>query len=416
MKILFIKMHSLLKHLGGILIVMSLVVLNSNDVMAQVEIQYPLSLGVQNARDGRCHVDIYIDEVSKQSYVAQEPNYDVVIKIPLNQVKNHKLKIQGSIKWGIPPNNAPACDFNKEIYLNEIIANEWIKYKSEMNDNGLYDCIELGARKIGRKINGDVSVSELFSRRDDYNIGRVRNACINVRALKLSSSFQCKVDSGEDSICEEWFTSSEYKDDRKLTYEQALKSAIDGFSINKKTWESEFAYKKRLENQEIKRQEAENHERWLKTPDGKKYLAEQAELERKRVAAEKREEQEQARRTKEELARLAIDFPYYALITCSFNNMDLGVYQCMFDRAGGTVLEIQNGSSYGMHKGNELVYGGPGKYAKGGYTINLRSNFALKIQNASKNYILGVEVRERSTNRIVFQKKANTYDVISVRN
>ena len=179
------------------------------------------------------------------------------------------------------------------------------------------------------------------------------------------------------------------------------------------------------------RAEEEKRQQWLASPEYKKQQevlerkriaqekkeeAERIELERKRIATERREEAERIKREKEDQARLAINYPYYALITCSFNNMDLGVYNCMFDRAGGTVLEIQNGSTYGMHKGNELVYGGPGKFAKGGYTINLRSNFALKIQNASKNYILGVEVRDRSTNRIVFQKKANTYDVISVRN
>lgn len=161
-----------------------------------------------------------------------------------------------------------------------------------------------------------------------------------------------------------------------------------------------YASTSNLSAQTAKNQKAyDDRQRWLQSPEGQKYQAEQAALEKQAEAAEQ--------------ARLLRDFPYFAVITCEINGSNFSAFGC-FDGKVQTQLELRNGNDYNLYQAYQLNQIGQQKSS--GLVINLKSSFSLKAQNSSFNSILGVKIVNRSSGEIAFQKKVGTYGVISIRN
>lgn len=121
-----------------------------------------------------------------------------------------------------------------------------------------------------------------------------------------------------------------------------------------------------------------------------------------------------------ERARVAKEFPYYAVITCNLHGrVNLPLFQCMRSSAGiETSLELRNGSEYDLYKYMDMMSRAPGKVNEQDQStqIDLRNKFTLKIQNASKDMVLGVVVRSRKNNEILFEKKVDLWGTILVSN
>ena len=107
------------------------------------------------------------------------------------------------------------------------------------------------------------------------------------------------------------------------------------------------------------------------------------------------------------------DFPYHALVSCGMQGNHINVLACFSGRHVGTELELRNGDQYGLYKVYEISK--LGTETRDGLRIELRRNFALKVQNSSDSLILTVTIVESATNKRVFQKSAAQYGVVSVK-
>jgi hypothetical protein len=115
---------------------------------------------------------------------------------------------------------------------------------------------------------------------------------------------------------------------------------------------------------------------------------------------------------KQQKAQYAKDFPYYAYITCGFNGQHLNIMAC-FGGNVGTEIELRNGNEYGLYKIHQIP--GLGRETRDGLLIDLRHNFELTAQNSSESLILGVNIYNRLTDEMTFQKQVSTYGVIAVK-
>ena len=110
---------------------------------------------------------------------------------------------------------------------------------------------------------------------------------------------------------------------------------------------------------------------------------------------------------------------YEAIFTCGMGGAgggeNLNILACF---AGGsdsadTELEIKNGDQYGMYKAYNLS--SVGSEDSHGFHIQLKNHFAIKAQNSDSTLILGLKIVD-SSGKVVFQKSASQYGVISVQN
>ena len=106
---------------------------------------------------------------------------------------------------------------------------------------------------------------------------------------------------------------------------------------------------------------------------------------------------------------------YEAILSCGMGGNNLNVLACFAKDGYGsdTELEIQNGGQYGMYKVYNIS--NLGNEDSQGLHIRLSPNFSIKAQNSNSNLILTLTIRDQN-GRVVFQKSASRYGVISVRN
>ena len=160
-------------------------------------------------------------------------------------------------------------------------------------------------------------------------------------------------------------------------------------------------------------QKEESREKWLQSPEGKKYTAEQIAIAKKQAEENRRTKAIEDANKAIENAKLAKEFPYYAVISCGMNGQHINILAC-FGGDVQTEIELANGSNYGLYKIYQIS--NLGQQTREGMVINLRKSFNLKAQNSHEMLVLGVKVFNRATNQIVFQKQVARFGVISVRN
>lgn len=146
-----------------------------------------------------------------------------------------------------------------------------------------------------------------------------------------------------------------------------------------------------------------------------------AESER-RLASEKRDQEQKelaqvtaAKRLAKESEEKAANYPFEAVLTCGFIGQHVNATACFIGEHTRTQLELRNGEEYGMYQGWELQKAG-GQEFKDGLHLSLHKNFSITAQNASNNLILNLKIIDKKTNRLVYEKSAAKYGVVSVRN
>lgn len=133
---------------------------------------------------------------------------------------------------------------------------------------------------------------------------------------------------------------------------------------------------------------------------------------REREAAKQRAAAEaQAARERAEHAK---EYPLEAVLTCKISDNQAPLQACFKAEYSDTELEINNGSEYHMYKFYDVHHAG--QLTNEGLVIPLRRHFSLKAQNASNDFILTTLVRDTKTGKVLFQKSAARFGVISVRN
>lgn len=106
-------------------------------------------------------------------------------------------------------------------------------------------------------------------------------------------------------------------------------------------------------------------------------------------------------------------FPYTAVLSCGMNGFEnISLISC-FAGDVGTEIEVTNGDKYAMYK----AYNIPGDWqsTRRGVEFPLSRHFSIKMQNSSDDLILGLRIFDNS-GKVVFQKQAAQYGVISVSN
>lgn len=102
------------------------------------------------------------------------------------------------------------------------------------------------------------------------------------------------------------------------------------------------------------------------------------------------------------------EFPYVAYISCGMGGGHIVTAACF----GDTDLEVRNGSTYGLYKIYSLDQAGveTGR----GLMIKLRRSFSIRAQNSDDTLVLGVEVQDATTRKVLFQQQAGKFRTVRV--
>jgi len=108
-------------------------------------------------------------------------------------------------------------------------------------------------------------------------------------------------------------------------------------------------------------------------------------------------------------------YPYEAILSCGMRE-HINIIPCF---AGGslgfdTELTIGDGSIEKMYKAYNI--GEAGEERVDGLHIQLPSTFTLQAQNSHQTLTLQLQILEKRTGKIVFQKQAAQFGVVSVSN
>lgn len=133
-----------------------------------------------------------------------------------------------------------------------------------------------------------------------------------------------------------------------------------------------------------------------------------------RIAAERAAAEAQRQRQEAARAEYAREYPYKAVLACSFGGSHTNIAACF---AGGqyvpqTTLEITNGTRNQTYQAFNLNQAG--RETREGLVIDLRESFEVTAQNSHETLILQLTITRRDTGAVVFQDSAAQYGVIRV--
>jgi hypothetical protein len=384
---------------------------------------YTITLGDQNIALGRCAVNVALEGGGEAEIVAHAPTYAITFSVPPEMDGNRAVRVKGKIKWSITGNNAPACNVDGQVYLNQLIIDEWQGVKERLKATDGYRCIVLGATKLGEAIDGAPAASRLYLRPGDPKVRRVAQACDRLIGAPLQKNVSCELgNGGGKSFCDEGFYSQQ--DGRLLSFESALYELLDGRELKREFRETPSAMATRQERQrkeaeeraaqEAARQklakEEADRQAWLKTPEGRQWLAAEA-------AKRKREEDERLRAADAERKRLAMEFPFYALISCGIGSGHMTITACFSGDFGS--LEVRNGEDYGLYKIFHIIGGQVphSRETQDGFAINLRERFEISARNGEqRNVIMGLKIVHRASGKAVYERQTDRFGILKVRN
>jgi len=368
-----------------------------------------------------CGVEVSIGNIDKIDVIAKSPDWVVQFEVPNELKKNQKISFKPKGKFF----GARPCQSSYEFTLNAVIRDRWIQVIESFPKDGQLErfkkCLPIGSSAFNEKFDLNAEIPELIINPLSQNGKKVISGCRSIAELKELASVQnclLKIDSKKvASQCDEAYFSNNLPN-VKLTFESASEAAVLGQKIEISLFENELAQQQRFINENKKRERdaeealmQEQRQRWLETPAGKKYLADEE-------AKRKKTEEARMRAEAEERLKFEKDFPYYAVIYCGMQNRHIHLIHCFAGdglRGIDTQLELTNGRDYNLYQHFDMMNEKLWKRTSDGNLINLRQSFELRAQNASKDLLLGVKIIKRRTEEVVFQKKVGYLDVISIK-
>ena len=356
------------------------------------------------------------------------------VDVHADTVDDHKIDWQGN------PNRrgTRGCDDRGSIWLSELYAESWRLFEKEPArwfsqryassrrtseelaewSTNFVECVRFGmlTRRLPYRLARDSSFAGPYPGTQHPVAREVFGICSELLESLLEKSKLCTVQ-GRQSTCDESYVADRNGTTIELTLNDAISARLSGEKVRRVFFESNSAWEARKAEEAtraaqekrdaaIARAESARREAWLKTPEGRKHLAEeQARRNAQQAAA--------ARQAAEQRDRLVREYPYYAVLTCGLTS-HISISACLSSTVN-TEIELQNGQEYDLHTIHTIYSGRPGREQPEGYVINLRSSFVLKVQNASPNLILGVKIFKRATGEVTFQKKVSRFGVINVK-
>jgi hypothetical protein len=259
----------------------------------------------------RCNVEVKVPGISPFDVLFQEQPFKFTFTIPPDQGnKNLKITYIGKFKFLA---NIQPCNFKGDIFLNEIIANEWkneriafIKNSSWANryDNTISNvnyCLGVGFNHFGLNFSEDppYDSSVLYPRPTEDKSRRIFQACNSIidKQQYLENNVSCTInDRGNNikTVCDKsLFTDSQGV--KKVDFKQAVIALLNNEEVKIGTWETKQAEGKRLAQLEQERKAlaaAEAQRLWRETPEGKKAQAQEDARLRKIALEEEAKERE----------------------------------------------------------------------------------------------------------------------------
>lgn len=103
------------------------------------------------------------------------------------------------------------------------------------------------------------------------------------------------------------------------------------------------------------------------------------------------------------------------MLTCTLGVSTQPPQFCFYPNDFGfaTTFELQNGSFYKMYQYIDLDQAGYGNYI---LMIPLENSFKITTQNSNNYALLNLKIKDSSTGKIIFEKSAGYYGIISVKN
>ena len=390
----------------------------SNEIAYYIPLQfYNPKLG--NYRDA-CQFDLNAAGKIFQQYKLEAP-YEFPISVAKNLIDDIRLDWDNKVTFGSSlltqlVTKIPVCIVQGDIYLSEIYASEWMQLEEEYNifKPNSAECLRQGMNfkrlpyYLSRMGDGTKYPSIHHPIAEE-----VIASCKKIVESNPGKNIECTVgDTKRKTKCDEnWYETRNNQNYKLSGVKDIVEASLAGKSISIMSYETVQAdaeFKNLVAMQEQARikkaEEEDNRRKWLATPEGKKYLADEA-------ARSKKAQEDQARKDAQERVNRAKEFPLYALISCTINGQHTTIYAC-FGGDVDTEIELKNGSQYGLYKSYQFQ--SLGRETREGFAIDLRSSFQLKAQNSSESLILGVKIIDRVSNKVRFEKQVSRFGVIRI--
>lgn len=393
----------------------------------------------------QCTISISSGSIeSTRELIRQQNNNPIYLKFSRPPNKNEEITIKGS-SGRAEGEYYQGCEIRGTLTINHIILLQWAD--SSIDEK----CLVAGHNYYGIKnIDAEISSNKYLKEDSELlipissDLGRkIVSSCQLISRAEeiLSTPTPCRInENGREtaSKCNGYLVDTS-DGSVALPLAEAFTRLMDGKPVELKEVEAEQSRKERLARmaeieeqrrlalaadeakkraEEVERQRIENEraekakaqeerEKWLNSPAGKRYLAEEA-------AKQKRAEEEAKKQLLAERRRIAKEYPYYALISCEIQGMHMSIYNCLFNEHIKTTIKLRNGEQEDIFQIYDVAR--LGKETSDGLKVRLRRSFALQTQNASEHFIMGVKIFDAINENILFQRKSSKYERIAVKN
>lgn len=258
---------------------------------------YNLSVNSQNwPRGYYCYIYVY----ANGKLISKQNTGDGKFSVEINDdvIDNIAISWRGE-KIGDGPLYRGSCEERGAVSTAELYANEWRHIESTW-PSYLVRCLQLGlAHNVGIKYHTQVGSdpsTKYISPTHPY-FTNINNICGDVfMRTKLKNNYGCTpIDVQEWTLCDDKFTLNNNGVYSPLSLDGAVFAKIDKLDVSVQPWETADGKTRRLERQaelQDRRVADAKRQAWLKTPEGKKYLADEA-AKQARIEAAARREREQ---------------------------------------------------------------------------------------------------------------------------
>ena len=305
------------------------------------------------------------------------------------------------------------CPSTGTVWHSQILGTLWNDV--ETWGEPIISCIKAGLKHKGfiyyKDKQNDSSIKYLSPYHPVFGVVNEKCGDIIIRT-KLNKNYECTTSLGR-SLCDDKLAVNRNGVLLQLTINDAIVAKLNNEEVGTLGFETDQGKAERLSRDEEKKRKADEEEKrriWLVSPEGKKY---QADEENKR----KKADVERLKSETAERARVAKEFPFYAVISCGIGTGHMTITACFSGDYAS--LEIRNGSDYGLYKIvqiiNQMIPNS--NEQREGLIVNLRDKFSINARNGENtNIILGIKVIQRNSGNIVFQKQVDNFGYIRIKN
>jgi len=264
----------------------------------------------------------------------------------------------------------------------------------------------------GKVIAAEIKKTSGFKRLDDAALDNIKN-CIYTPSIIDNKTVEFIANLNMVFKLEDSGTSIETLRAKRDQYPETPNDKVDEIleARLREATESRLKQEKEASESQAKREKEDaEYQVWLRTSEGKKFLADKAIQEKKEMAGRELEAKKVEEQARQERINFAKKYPFYAIVTCTGGGRQFNTSSCL---AGNVESKVKVGNSTSHHLLPILALG---KETRAGLVINLLSVFELKFQNSSEMDNLNVKIFNSLTNEVIYFKSTGLYGVIAVKN